>query len=85
MDMKTEREKILYEHRANCPWCKKPVRAKVVRLTITPGVKAETETVNSMEKDTQASLDEDYKAAWNPGRKRRTPAADPYSPPKVKK
>jgi hypothetical protein len=63
-------EKILYECRTKCPWCSKLIRAKVLRTTISPGVKAETETTEVVEKDSQTTLEQDY--------------TDEYSPPKKK-
>ena len=49
-------EKIINESQAKCPWCSKLIRAKLIRTTVTPGVKAETFINEILEKDTQTSL-----------------------------
>lgn len=59
-------EKIIFEQRSKCPYCSKLIRAKVIRTTITPGVKAETVTTEVLEKETQTTLEDDYQASLKP-------------------
>ena len=66
-------EKIVFEQTANCPYCSKLIRAKVLRTTITPGVKAETVTSEVLEKETQMTIEEDYQASLKAGKKRGRP------------
>lgn len=65
--MSKKPEKIVFEGSCECPWCGKKIIEKVVRHTLTPGVKAETETLGSIEKDTQSSLEKD----WNDEKKKQ--------------
>ena len=56
-------EKVLYESEDKCPWCSKLIRTRVVRTTLTPGEKAETEVTGFLEKVTQSTLEEDFNAS----------------------
>ncbi len=62
--------KILYECRTKCPWCSKLIRAKVMRTTISPGVKAEMKIEEFVEKDTQTTLEQDYQDEYSPPKKK---------------
>jgi len=78
-------EKIINESQAKCPWCSKLIRAKLIRTTTKPGVKAESFINEILEKDTQTtlgSLEDDFKASK---KKQKKAVDDPYSPPRVKK
>lgn len=69
--MSKKTEKTIFEGSCSCPWCGKKIVEKVTRFTLTPGVKAETETLGTIEKDTQTSLDEDYKTEQKKEKKKR--------------
>jgi hypothetical protein len=62
-------EKVLYEDRDKCPWCSKLINTRVVRVTTTPGVKAETSIKGTLEKVTQTTLSEDYEDSLKPKKK----------------
>jgi len=72
-------DKTLYEKHHVCPWCKKPIITRVVKTTIEPGVKAQTVIEGFVEKNTQTSLEDDYKESLR-GEKQ----VDEYSPPMKK-
>ena len=49
-------KRIIFEGPTNCPYCKKKIKVRVERETITPGTKAETETLIEVQEDTQTEL-----------------------------
>ena len=59
-------ENIIFEQRSKCPYCSKQIHTKYTRVTKTPAVKAQTELVFLIEKDTQTTLEKDYQASLKP-------------------
>lgn len=63
-------EKLLYEQHGKCPWCSKLIHTRVVRVTTTPGVAAQTSIEGFIEKDKQTTLEQDYQNEYSPAKKR---------------
>lgn len=62
-------EKTLFEQKGKCPYCSGLLINKVVKKTITPGVKAQTKIEGWVMKDTQSTLEKDYQESIKKGRK----------------
>jgi hypothetical protein len=62
-------EKIIFEQRSKCPYCLGLIHTRVVRVTTTPGVKAQSSIKGFVEKDTQTTLSEDYDDSLKPKKK----------------
>ena len=62
-------EKVVFEQRTKCPYCSKLIVTRLVRNTIKPGTPAQTELVFFVEKEPQATLEEDYKYAQHQKKK----------------
>jgi DNA-directed RNA polymerase subunit RPC12/RpoP len=71
--MSKKEGKTIFEGSSKCPWCNKKILQKVVRKTLTPGVKAETTLECFIEQDTQSTLEKDYNASFEPEKKRGRP------------
>jgi len=66
-------EKTLFEQHVKCPYCSRPIITRVVKKTISPSVKGQTEILGYVEKDSQSTLEEDYQASLKAERKRGRP------------
>jgi len=62
-------EKTLFEQHVKCPYCSRPIITRVVKKTISPSVKGQTEILGYVEKDSQSTLEEDYQASLKKGKK----------------
>ena len=65
--------KTIYEQHVKCPYCSRPIITRVVKKTISPSVKGQTEILGYVEKDSQSTLEEDYQASLKAERKRGRP------------
>ena len=66
-------EKTIFEQRGKCPYCSKLIVTRLVRNTIKPGEPAQTELLCFNEKESQTTLEQDYKDQYSPAKKRGRP------------